>query len=408
MAYIIRPYVTNLQTRKYFLPALWVKFLGAITLGLIYQFYYRGGDTLTYHTYGSKRIWASFLDDPLMAFKLIFLSTENTYNHLGIWVFGDAPSYFVVRVAAFFDLFTFGTYSATALFFAFFSFAGSWAMYSVFQRIYPLLNRQFAVAILFIPSVVFWGSGILKDTLTFGALGWVTFALINIFLIRRNAFLSFILLFLNAWILYSIKIYILLCLVGAFSIWFVFNYSAKINNPVLKILLAPFMGVVFLTVGYFSLQAISADDARYSLDRIVYTASVTANDIGYWTGKGAGSNYSLGKPDGSLTSMLSMAPQAVIVSLFRPFLWEVSNPLMLLAAIESLLVTILTLKLLFSKKTGWKWLTKEPMIVLCISFALVFAFAVGVSTYNFGSLMRYKIPLLPFYLSGLFILQSKR
>jgi hypothetical protein len=31
-----------------------------------------------------------------------------------------------------------------------------------------------AYAILFIPSVIFWGSGFMKDTITLSCIGWVT------------------------------------------------------------------------------------------------------------------------------------------------------------------------------------------------------------------------------------------
>ena len=40
-----------------------------------------------------------------------------------------------------------------------------------------------------------------------------------------------------------------------------------------------------------------------------------------------------------------------------------------------------------------------------IIFSLFFAFAVGISTSNFGSLVRYRIPLLPFYVSSLVIIR---
>ena len=45
LAYLVRPAVTNQFTKPYFIPALTLKFVGAIGLGLIYQFYYGGGDT---------------------------------------------------------------------------------------------------------------------------------------------------------------------------------------------------------------------------------------------------------------------------------------------------------------------------------------------------------------------------
>ena len=37
-------------------------------------------------------------------------------------------------------------------------------------------------------------------------------------------------------------------------------------------------------------------------------------------------------------------------------------------------------------------------------FSLFLAFAIGISTSNFGSLVRYKIPVMPFYIASLFII----
>jgi hypothetical protein len=47
-----------------------------------------------------------------------------------------------------------------------------------------------------------------------------------------------------------------------------------------------------------------------------------------------------------------------------------------------------------------------PVLTMCFVFSLIFAISVGISSGNFGTLVRYKIPLMPFYLSGLYILQS--
>ena len=46
-------------------------------------------------------------------------------------------------------------------------------------------------------------------------------------------------------------------------------------------------------------------------------------------------------------------------------------------------------------------------MVMCLLFALSFAFVVGISTYNFGSLSRYKIPCTPFYMLFILILLFK-
>ena len=44
------------------------------------------------------------------------------------------------------------------------------------------------------------------------------------------------------------------------------------------------------------------------------------------------------------------------------------------------------------------------MILFSLIFSIAFAFAVGVSTYNFGTLVRYKIPLLPFFVVALILI----
>ena len=104
--------------------------------------------------------------------------------------------------------------------------------------------------------------------------------------------------------------------------------------------------------------------------------------------------------------MLELAPQAIITALFRPYLWEVINPLMLLSSIESLALLLLTIYVMW--KARWKLFSyvDHPDVLFCLVFALVFAFAVGVSTFNFGTLSRYKIPMMPFYLLSLGIIYA--
>ena len=95
--------------------------------------------------------------------------------------------------------------------------------------------------------------------------------------------------------------------------------------------------------------------------------------------------------------MLTKIPQAVNVSLFRPYLWEVKNPLMLFSSLESLILLAITAAVVIKKGSVMGKAMRNPTIVFCLVFSLTFAFAVGVSTFNFGTLSRYKIPLLPFY-----------
>jgi hypothetical protein len=66
----------------------------------------------------------------------------------------------------------------------------------------------------------------------------------------------------------------------------------------------------------------------------------------------------------------------------------------------------MTILLLIRIKTFrlFKILFNNPLLFFSLSFAILFSFSVGLTTANFGALVRYKIPLLPFYISSLVIL----
>ena len=124
----------------------------------------------------------------------------------------------------------------------------------------------------------------------------------------------------------------------------------------------------------------------------------------------AESNFDLGiQFDGSFTGLIKLAPVAIATTFFRPFLWEPHKASQLLASLESLVLMFFTLFIIF--KSGLRTLIKliltDPLIMYCFFFAIVFALFVGASTLNFGTLVRYKIPCLPFYAISLFLIYEK-
>jgi hypothetical protein len=413
-AYMIRPWVTDPITKRYFIPGLTIRIVSALALGLVYEFYYHGGDTYNFHTHGSRHIWEAFWDAPEKGLKLLF---SDGSNEVGIYkyssripFFRDPSSYTIIRIAAFFDLFTFSTYSATAIFFSVASFGGSWCLFLAFYEGRKEYHRGIAIATLFIPSVCFWGSGILKDTITLAALGTGTLMMKKIFIQHRWGFFKISFLLLSLYLLFLIKKYILLCFFPATIIWVLLTNLKGVRSPVLKLLLIPVMVSLAIISGYFSVIQVGASDQRYNVNSLGQTAMVTAYDIAFQTGRDAGSTYSLGELDGSLISLLKLTPQAINVSLFRPYLWEVRNPLMLMSSLESNILFVLTLYVLIRSRKSLRKALSDPSVVFCLIFSLTFAFAVGVSTFNFGTLSRYKIPLLPFYLLALIFIYygSKR
>jgi hypothetical protein len=124
--------------------------------------------------------------------------------------------------------------------------------------------------------------------------------------------------------------------------------------------------------------------------------------------KEKGSAYYLGELDGTIGSMLRLAPQALVVSLFRPYIWEAKNPVMLLSALESMFMFFLLVRVLW--RTGiytfFQLATTRPFLLFCLSFTIIFGVAVGLNSFNFGSLVRYKIPLIPMFVGALLMMEE--
>jgi hypothetical protein len=410
-AFIYREqFIRNKNLKKYFIPALTLKIIGAIALGLIYQYYYGGGDTSNYF-YDIKIIYDLVFTDFSTAIRLTFLDTESPpYDllpHIHRMIFSrDESSYVVVRIGSLFSFFTFGTYTPIGLFFAGISFIGIWSLFVTLTKLYPHLTKKMAFAVFFLPSVFFWGSGLMKDSLTIAALSFAFYAFFKIFIEKKNIIFNIILLIVSFYIIKSIKIYIALCFIPALFIYAFVLFSHKIKSKSLRIFIRPFLIVFGVSIGYFAGSAVVEEDKKYNLDNIAKTAKITADYINMVSIKDGGSAYSLGNYDPTITGMLSKLPQAIWVTLFRPYLWESKNPVMLLSAIECFYFLFITLIALYKLGLGnfYAAIKQNPYVQFALIFSLTFSFAVGISSYNFGTLVRYKIPMMPFYLSSIYII----
>jgi hypothetical protein len=78
----------------------------------------------------------------------------------------------------------------------------------------------------------------------------------------------------------------------------------------------------------------------------------------------------------------------------------------MLSALEALAFIYFTIKAFRIRGVSktFTLIGRDPTVLFCLIFSLIFAFAVGISSYNFGSLSRYKIPCLPFYAAFLIII----
>jgi hypothetical protein len=411
IAFGVRGSVTNIYTKKYFIPALSVKIIGAIALGILYHTLY-GGDTNNYYRHAGI-IYHAFGDSFAAGLELVTTSGDVTpaiskYTNQFTWFGHGSNEYFVIRVAAVFAVLSFNTYTVIAILFAAVTFSGMWAMYMTFAKLRPQAYKELAIAVFFLPSVFFWGSGLLKDSLCLGALGWLFYSFYRGAIERKSLLRCLIMGTSAVGVIFAMKIYILLAFMPPALLWVFNENSNKIQSKAVRWLSKPLFIGVGLIVALFAFNKLAAADDRFNVDKIGAQSKLTADYLQQVSATEKGSGYNIGAQDGTIGGMIKLAPQAVVVALFRPFLWEARNPTMLLSALEATYFLILTVRII--RKVGFvrtfSTISQVPVLTLCFVFSLIFAISVGISSGNFGTLVRYKIPLMPFYLSGLYILQS--
>lgn len=407
----------NDPSGRYLIPGLLVKIAGGTLLGLVYQFYYASGDTMGYFR-TSSGLLEIFLANPYdgwLLFNANFgsldvetLATYDKYRsqvYLVYW--GDFNSYNVSRYIVPFVALGLNTYYGSALLVASFSFIGVWLLYRVFVSRYPEIYGRLALAILFVPSVFFWGSGILKDSLTLSMVGLLVY---GCHWMLRSGFRSWgavALTLLSGFFIYQIKPYVTFSLIPFLTIWVGLNVRNRVTSGLLRFSTIPIIAGIVVVAGYLSLTLAGATSQRYSADRILASAVEIKRDLtsGYYYSDGRGSSYDIGEFDQNLLSQARLFFPAVATTYFRPFIWEVRNIMMLFASIESTIILILFVSLLF--RTGifnlFILVSRNPFLLLCIGYSIFFGYIVGLTSGNFGNLVRFKTPALPFFLAGLFI-----
>jgi len=223
---------------------------------------------------------------------------------------------------------------------------------------------------------------------------------------KRKIVTNILVAILMSYLLLRIKPYIFISLVPGLLIWLFIKWVKQIKNLIIRILLIP--GVFILLLVGISLLFSSLGESLGvygNVDTMVNKITVTQADLK--RSEQYGSNYyDLGIINATPGEMLVKTPSAMIAGLFRPFIWEAKNPFILLSGLENLFLIIMVVYTIIKigVRDYFGALFKDPFLTFSFLFSLLFALGIGLATANFGALVRYKIPLLPFFVSGMFIM----
>lgn len=399
-----------------YLINLWkVRIISSFLFVLVFIFYYKGGDTFAYLV-NVLQLKDFLLQDPTGTYYMLFQPNSFEAHYVmddymlaqGAYLTDDS-SRIVILISFFLSYFCMSSYVTLCLMYAMFCMYGCWLLYKTFVDMYPQLHKEVAIACLFIPSVCFWGGGQLKDPICIGFIGIFTNSVYNLLIKGSNITKSILGIIVSVYAIMQIKVYIILSFAPAVALWVFSRYRYRIESPFIKAIIGPIMLVLGGGMGVIILTQMGQVAERYSFENMMRTAQDTQNWL-VTSSKMSGSTsfYTLGDIDFTLTGMLKVFPSAVNVALFRPYFWEAKKPILFLSAIEGAIFFAITVRQIY--KAGFlgtlKQISDNPEVQFCLIFSIIFAFAVGFTSFNFGALARYKIPFMPFYLLAFFILSD--
>ena len=358
--------------------------------------FFGGGDMFVYFSYGE--ILAGMMErDPIRVIPEVTTLLLHGRPNLPVMIIGAGTGTGTMSALAAWTFYLLGpSRYAACVAFAVLSLCGKLGIYRVFRaHVEPNRRWQMALAALFVPSFVFWSSGLIKEAVVVAGFGWGFYGL-HLWIREGRPALGAIAMALGASPLMLIKPYILFPFVLAGGAWYYWSRSLKRG----RVRIRPVQLVVATALGVGGIVLLGERFPEYSLDNFAEQSAALQE-----LGRQGGSAFTLtSETPATLVGQFAYAPAALLTSLFRPFIFEVHNLPSLVNALETTVLTLLFVRMLFTRSLGSlrRQIADNPLLVFCVVFVVGFGIAVGLSSSNMGTLSRYRVPLLPFFVVLLF------
>lgn len=390
----------ELEYFKYFQPNIYFK----IFLGFVYALYYilivGGGDTLAYWD-GALKLNNLFWKDSFMYFAEMYKEPDlytMYFSHYDIntgfpplWIYREPESWFISKILSIFTFFTFKSYLVTTFVLGYISSLASWKLFELVHSFKLNSDKNIAIAVVFIPSVSFWCSGINKDMIVLFCSIMIIYNAFQILSLDKETKLKH---FLWAGFYVFLLAHIREFMISTIGVALVFTYSARLANKYRKNKFA-FYSIRLISIIVGVLFFIYQGDSITSSEKLEEAAVIQkdfASNESY-----TGSRYDLGVTDFSAAGMLKAFPVAVIAGFYRPFLWESLKITLILNGLEGAFYMYLTY--LFFRRGFFSKINlirKHEFFIFAFFFAILMAYMAGVTSGLLGVLVRFKAPLIPF------------
>lgn len=396
------------KIQKFFFNAFYLRVAGTFAIAFIYEFVYGYGDTYAYY-YITQAISSFFPNNFSSWFEILFSDTTGDkesvkaclqiieeLNPIYAIIFQGSDNVTVCKIASVINTVCFNSYLGIALVFGTLSFLGCWYIFKTFVHIYPGYEKFFLWLCLYLPSLWFWGSGLLKDPLCIFSLGILLY---SVFVNKGSLIRRIILIFIGVYFLFLIKPYIIYSFAVAYTGSLIINYFRRIN------ILGKFAAIIIFA-GLFAVSFSAVTEAiTGGFTDIIAQSETFLNS--YTQTAETGDATILPSFDPTPFGFLKLSMQGLVTVYMRPFPWEIRKILYLFLILENLLLYYILFK---TVKTGPVTFRHNYRVLtsFCLIFVIFIGVVIGVTSFNLGTIARYRVPALPFLFAGIFAWKLSR
>ena len=396
---------TNLKSTTLYI-LFFVKLIAAYCLFLVYTRYYTDRSTADIFKYFDDSTWLFknvFSKSPVNYFKIILgIHTDQPYIHYELkqtqyWfkphetnVFNDNRT--VIRFNLIIYLISLGYYHIHTLILCFLSFIGLTGIYKTFHKLFPQKTLILILCIYFLPSVLFWGSGILKESILLFSVGIFVYKLSEIVIHKNKSISNYVIITVAFLLLTITKPYVILTLTPSIIALITYHYFKKISVLFHYIFVHLFCIVIALIINHYNSNLDVLGNIVYKQHDFLNVARDTH----------ANSTIYVEKLSNNIYSFIHFSPLAFVNGFFRPTILELNSISYLPAVLESTMLIFGFCLILFNKKIPFD-INQRLIIYFSLFFSMFLALLIGLATPVLGAIVRYRVPYLPFLYSAIFL-----
>lgn len=352
-------------------------------MGLVYKFHYHGGDTWSF--FESSKVLADWaFSDPVSYLNALAGGAVPGWLMKEIG-YGAAPrALLMVKILSVFNLFTGGSYWLNSVYLSLFSFCGLWTLVELIALNYPKSGKAALAAFIFLPSALFWGSGVSKETIFTGGFGFLAAWFWPYFRDRsKTSYIHWLAGILLMVLLFQLKYYYMAVFI-----------PVLLSTIICHQLVTGKQHWIMAHLSWVSIFAILLFAATWlhpnlRLDYIAYLIKGNAQDLLARTSGDALIEFK-DYPNPVIWMWINL-PWAAITGLFRPNLGDWGSFYQNMAILENVCITLLVITAVPSIKGRH---LRKPGWLPCAVYVVILSVLLSLSTPNFGTLVRYKVSYL--------------